>query len=170
MVDTIDLNLMNDLSDVVNAIDLVNIAMGGQKEAFLARALEDGGEFRRRIVPLVGIQAHADDRVLEREGLHQRRHGILGRLVSQETHDQAGGDAQRALRRQEADAIPSHHCREGDAPGGVRLRVEEQFDVLDVLRMGVGEIGQREIAEVVLRPQDRHVWVVDGQKAGEVVE
>lgn len=102
VIEAIDLQLGQGLADVGDGIGLVDVAVRRQQEALLAGALEDGSELGGRVVALVRVEPDADDGVLEGQGLHQRRHGELGRVVAQETHDQAGRDAQRALRRHQA--------------------------------------------------------------------
>lgn len=170
VVDAVDLQLGQGLPDMRDRVGLVDVAVRRQQEAFLAGALEDGGEFRGRVVALVRVQPHADDGVLERQRLHQRRHGEFRRVVAQETHDQARRYPQRALRRHQALPVAAQHRRERDAPARVRLRVEEEFGVLDVLRMRARQVREGQVPEVVLRLEDRHVRVIHGQERGQVVE
>lgn len=125
MVDAIDLQLGQGLADVGDRVGLVDVAMGGQQEAFFAGTLEDGGEFAGRVVALVRVETDADDGVLEGQGFHERRHGVFRRVVAQETHDQRRRDAERPLCRRQAQAIASQHRRERNPASGVRLRVEE---------------------------------------------
>ncbi len=44
------------------------------------------------------------------------------------------------------------------------MRVEEEFDMFDVLSMGAAEVVQGQVAEVVLSLKNGEVRVVDGQK------
>ena len=67
-------------------------------------------------------------------------------------------------------AVTGEDGGEGDSPRGVRLRVEEEFDVFDVLGGGAGEVVVGEVVEVSGGLEDRHVGVVDGEEGGEVVE
>lgn len=52
----------------------------------------------------------------------------------------------------------------------MRLRVEEEFGVLDVLRVRARQVRERQVPEIVLRLEDRHVRVIHGQERGQVVE
>lgn len=92
VVEPVDLQLRQGLSDVSDGVGLVDVAVACKQIAFAAGALVHGGKFSRRVVALVAVQADADDAVLERQRLHQRRHRVLGRLIPQKTHDQARRD------------------------------------------------------------------------------
>ena len=65
---------------------------------------------------------------------------------------------------------PSTTVPIADAPGDVRLRVEEDLRVPHALRGGPGEIGVGEVLEVLLGAQDGHELVVQVQEGLEVLE
>ena len=110
MVNTVNLDFVDALTDVSDGICLVDIAlclgdqwtgenrwrqqdlsthMSSQEETFLTGSLENSSKFGRWIIPLVRVQANADDCVFVRQGFHQRGHGIFRGLVTQEAKDQA---------------------------------------------------------------------------------
>lgn len=55
MVDAIDLELLQELADVGDGVGLVDVGVGGEEETFAGGALVDGGEFRGRVVALIGL-------------------------------------------------------------------------------------------------------------------
>lgn len=67
-------------------------------------------------------------------------------------------------------ADPLDDGADGDAPGGVGLRVEEDLGVPDALGGGAGEVGVDEFGEVVLGAQDGHQRVVEVEEGLEVLE
>jgi hypothetical protein len=56
-------------------------------------------------------------------------HCIRGRVVAEDAHYQAGGDAKCALGGEDGRSVASYHCWEGDAAGSMGLRIEEELDV-----------------------------------------
>ena len=140
--------------------------MRREQKSLFASALEDGAEFGGRVVTFVGVQADTNDGVFEGESFHECGHGVLGGLVPEEAQNQACRDTKRTLCHQETQSVATDDGRKWDATGSVGLRVEEEFDMFDVLSMGAGEVVQGQVAEVVFCLEDGEVRVVDGQERG----
>ncbi len=90
--------------------------------------------------------------------------------VAEEAQDQARRDSQ--LRRAVVEGAADPHATglERDTTPGVRLRVEEDLGVTHALPGRPGEIGAREVVEVLLGPEHRAVGVVDVEERLEVLE
>ena len=54
MVDTVDLEFLQEFADVREGVGLVDVGVGGEQEAFAGGALVDGGEFGGRVLAFVG--------------------------------------------------------------------------------------------------------------------
>ena len=170
VVDSVDPDVIEGLPDVPGRILLIHIAVHGQPVALGACPGKHLLELDRRIALLVGVQAYADDPILVRQGLFQRCHCGLGAHVSQETHDELGADTELVLRVHLRPANSANSGVVGDAARGMRLGVEEYLGVEHVLGMGFGQVGGREIVEVLLSLQDAHALVVDLEERRQIVE
>lgn len=144
--------------------------MSSQEEAFFTGSLKNGGKLGRWIIPLVRVEAHADECIFVGQGFHQSRHGVFGGLVAEEAKDQASRYPQCTLRHQQAQTVAPDDGRERHTSGRVRLGVEEEFDVLDVLRVGTRQVVHGQVAEIMLGLEDAEVRVVDGQERRQVVK
>ena len=170
MVDSVDPDVVEGLPDVPGRILLIHVTMHGQPVALGARTGEHRLELDRRIALLVGVQTHADDPLPVRQGLLQRLRRRFGAHVPQETHDELGADTELVLCIRLRPANAPDHGVVGDAARGVRLGVEEYLGIEHVLGMRPGQVGGREIVEVLLGHQDAHALVVDFEERRQIVE
>ena len=154
---------------VVDGAHLVDVAVHGDAQSVVARQGEGLGELRGRVAALVGVQAHADEHVLVGQGGAQRLHGGFRAEIPQEAQDQVSRHALLAGLLDGA-VVAADHCFDRDAPARVRLRVEEALGAHDAVLAGAGQVGGREVVEVVLVAQHLHRRVVHGQEGREVVE
>lgn len=88
VVEAVDLDFVDRLVDVGDAVGLVNVTVCRNEKTLAGGALEYTGEFRRWVVPLVGVETYTDDAIFVRQRLHQGRHGVFGGVVPEETHDE----------------------------------------------------------------------------------
>ena len=144
--------------------------MGGEKKARVAGAREHVRELARRVSPLGRIEPDADDAVAKRQRRVEGALGVGFIEMAQEAHDQACRYAELAPGIGNGAAKTFDHGRERDAAGGVALRVEEHFDVADVVGVGALEIGEGKVVEILLRHQHRHAEVVDVEEILQVAE
>ncbi len=68
MVDTVNLDVLDDLADVLDRADLVDVAVHGELVAELAATGKDLSELGWWVVALVGVEAQAEDLVREWHG------------------------------------------------------------------------------------------------------
>src|SRR5579864_9018267 len=68
-----------------------------RKEALRASAIEDGGEFRRRIAELGGVQSDADNAIAMRQRELERLHRRVLALVAQKAHNERRRHAEVGL-------------------------------------------------------------------------
>src|SRR5207248_2912056 len=82
------------------------------------------------------VEPDADELAAVRQRLLQRREGLVLAQVAQEAQDQGAGEAQRLLRPLARAAEAADHRLERHAARRVRLRVEEQLGMHDVVGLG----------------------------------
>ena len=90
--------------------------------------------------------------------------------MAQKTHDQAGPHAELPLGVDDGAVQAADHGGEGDAAGGVALRIEEHFDVAHIVGMRALQIGERQIVEILLGDQHRHALIIDVEKILQVAK
>ena len=95
----------------------------------LPRAREDCSKLRRRVADFRRIKPHRHDSISVWQRLFKSLHGGLRAEMPQKAEDQAAGDRTVAQSRRNA----FDHGGERDPPPGVRLRVEEDLGVADVV-------------------------------------
>ena len=74
------------------------------------------------------------------------------------------------LRFDDRSPVATDHRLEGDTSTSVGLWIEEHLDMAHTLRRGLGQIGERKIAEVLHSDEHVHRRVVDGEKTGQRIE
>ena len=144
--------------------------VGHQVQAQLLAARENAGEFFGWMASLAGVQPDADEEVAIRQRLLQGFQGLLFAQVAQEAHDQGRADAQFGAGALTGAVQALDHDLERHASVGVRLRIEEQLGVHDVVRFGLEEVGPGHVVKVLLFQQDRGPGVVDVEEALQVGE
>ena len=90
--------------------------------------------------------------------------------MAQETHDQAGADAERLFGIVDRAMQAVDHGGEGDAARGVALRIEEHFDMHEIVGARPLQIGPGQIVEILLRDQHRHALIIDVEEILQVRE
>ena len=94
----------------------------------------------------------------------------LRRHVPQEAQDELDAQAELGLRVQPGPVQAGDDGVEADPAAGVRLGIEEDLGVHDVLGVGGAEVGHGQVVEVLLAAQHRHALVVRAQERGQVPE
>src|SRR5450755_284651 len=84
--------------------------------------------------------------------------------MAQKAHDQAGPDAQCFLGIHDRAMETIDHGGELDASGRVALRIEEHFDVHEIVRARPLQIAPGEIIEILFRDQHGHPLIIDVEK------
>ena len=120
----------------------------------------------RRMADLGRIQAHADDPGAERQRFFQGGNGFFFRQVAQEAHDQRGADRSVLAGARDAvdDGLERHAAR------GMRLRVEEDLRVADIVGVRAGQVRHRHVVEVLLGQQDTCAGVINVQERLQIGE
>ena len=113
-----------------------------------ARLLEDGLELLGRVPDFGRVEADPVDHPPVAQRLVERLHRRVGAEVAEETHDQLRREAELllAVSRRVVNTVEGR--LEGDAAGGVGLRVEEDLGVAHVLRGAALEVVPRQVIEV----------------------
>ncbi len=144
--------------------------MRDQAQIHRVRLREHAGELRRRIAALAGVEPDADDVTAKRHrGVERRERRLLGE-VAEEAQDQVRGHAVATMRVVHRVAQPRDHDLHRDAAIGVRLRIEEQLGVDDVVRVRACEVRHRERVEVAAIAEDGAARVIEIEERLEVVE
>ena len=170
MVDPVHSDDLETLSNVLDRVLLVDVAVHGDLVALRPGAGEHRGELGRGVVPLVGVQSDAGDPLTVRQGLHQGRHRVLGRIVAQKAHDQLGAQAQLLAGGNDRLPQPADDCVEADATRGMCLGIEEHFYVAHILVVHTSKVCPRQVVEVIGCHEHLHALVVADQERGQVVE
>ncbi len=168
MIDAPRLQEVQRLPDVLGRAFLTGVHHAGQ--AHLPRLSEGSDEFARRVAHLGGVEADGQQVLGEGPGVLQRPQRRVLAEVAQEAQDQARRDSQLCRSVREGAADPHAARLERDTTPGVRLRVEEDLGVTHALTGCPGQIGVREVVEVLLRPEHRAVRVVDVEERLQVFE
>ena len=116
------------------------------------------------------VEADGEQVLGKGSGILERPQRRVLAEVAQEAQDQARRDSQLRRAVREGAADPHATGLERDTTPGVRLGVEEDFGVTHALPGRPGEIGAREVVEVLLGPEHRAVGVVDVEERLEVLE
>jgi hypothetical protein len=87
---------------------------------------------------------------------------------TQEAEDQRTRDAELAAAALAGGGEPADDDADVDAAGGVRLRVEEDLRMEDVVGGGALQVGERHVGEVALVEQHAGTGVVDVEEALQV--
>src|SRR5216683_3232423 len=104
--------------------------------------------------------------IFERQRFFECLHCRLGAEMPKETENEARRD--RAFAHRGADSVDD--SLECDAATGVRLWIEEDFCVTDVVGGSAPQIGHRHVVEVALLAQDGGALVVDVEKRLQIGE
>ena len=168
MVDPADAEHVERLPHIARRPFLAGVR--GEEKSGVSRAAENVLEFARRISGFRGIEADADDLVLERERGIQSLLGVRLVEMAQEAHDQARPHAELALRIGDGAIKPVDHGGEGNAASSVALRIEEHFHVPDIVGMRPLQVGEGQVVEILLGDQDRHALIIDVEKILQVAE
>lgn len=84
----IHLDILQHLPNVLDAVLLVDVTVHRQEESFFPGPLKHRGKLLWWIVPLIRVEANADDPVLVGKGFHERSHGVSGVHVAKDAHDE----------------------------------------------------------------------------------
>ncbi len=162
VVDAIDTQHIDSFPDVLRRTLLSG--MSDEKEAGIPGAPEHATEFARRMADLRRIEADADEFVPVGQRGIERSLGIRLAEMAEETQDQSRLDPERrcGILSRAIEAVDDRG--EGDAARRVGLRVEEHFNVADILGTRTIEIGQRQIVEILCGQQNRHAAIIDVEK------
>ena len=170
VVDALDLERIQRAANILRRTFFAGV--GDAAVALFARARKHPGKFLRRIAALAGVETDTDDLVAVAVGF-RRRQGIECVLLiemAQKAHDEFGTHIPlaRGVAQRRADAID--HRRQRRPAGGMRLRVEEEFQMADVLRRGFLRERMRQVIEIALTAQHFHPLIIDVEEALQVVE
>ena len=146
----------------------------------------EGGEERGREGEFAAVEADADDggagfrcvvAVWREEGrgagggegsagtgLLKAGEAVGDGEVAEEAQDQLDAEAEFVAGAIAGGGVAGEDGGEGDAAGGVGLRVEEDFGVDDTLGVGGGEVGPGEVGEVLRVEEDGEGGVVVGEE------
>lgn len=116
------------------------------------------------------VEADADKGVAKRHGLLQGLERFLLGQVTQEAEDQTVADAQLFLAVEQRLLDAAQHYLEGNATVSVGLRVEERFDMDDVLRLAALQVGPGQVVEILLGAQHVGTGVIQVEKLLQVIE
>ena len=130
----------------------------------------DVGEQARRIADLGRVQPDADELVTEPERFCEGVVGRIGAQVAQEAQDQVGGDAVLAGAVGQRGGEPAEDGLQRHPVAQVRLRVEEDLRPAHAGRRRPGQVGRREVVEVLVGPEHLQVRVVQVEEGLQVVE
>ena len=139
-------------------------------EPELAAAREHAGELLGRVAALAAVQAHADEVLAPGQRGLERGEGVFLAQVAQEAQDQLRADAQFLVRAPAGVVQAANDLLHRHAARGVRLRVEEDLCVHDVVRRSTLEVGPGHVEEVGLLDEHAGPGVVDVQEALQVGE
>ena len=110
--------------------------MRHQFEAEMGRTLEHPLKLLGRVAAFTGVQTHTDELVSERESLLESVEGLVLGQMPQETQNQGRADAQLTLRIDTGAVQTSDDGAHGHFAIGVGLRVEKDFGMHHVVRLG----------------------------------
>ena len=131
---------------------------------------EDARELLRRVAALAAVETDANAVLAIRQRLVERRDRLVFAQVAQEAQDQRAGHPELAPRPLACRGEAANDGADRHAARGVRLRIEEDLGVDDVVGRGALEIGAGEVAEILLADEDVRALVIDIQKILQITE
>ena len=159
MIEPIDMKLVQRLVDICGRPLLPGVRDPLQPGG--AGGGEDARELARRVADLGRVEPDRLDPIEPRLGCGERRQRIGLVEMTQEAEDQLGGDTELRIGRRDAGEEAVRHHLKRNAARGVGLRIEHDLGMNDPIGMRAGEVGEREIVEILLGLQHVGTLIID---------
>ena len=168
MIDALDFEHVERLPHVRRRAFFAGMGNGAQAE--FAALGKHPRKFLRRMPDFAGIQTDTNELAEVRTRLFQRDEGIGFTEMAQKTQDQFSADAELGFGTITRTLEAIDDGGECNTAFGVRLRIEEQLGMDDVVGLGTQKICPRHVEEILLGDQHAGASVIDIQKALQIAE